>query len=32
MKLVEFHDGEPDYYLKRSYESYLAEDYGDRNT
>ena len=31
-RLVEFHNGEPDYYLKRGYKSYRAEDYGDTNT
>ena len=28
----QFHNGEPDKYLKRGYESYQAEDYGDMNT
>ena len=30
--LVDVHNGEPGYYLKRGWESYRTKDYGDRNT
>ena len=31
-RLVEFHNGELGYYIKRGYERYEAKDYGHRNT